>query len=211
MKRPEVLIVMTGTGTEVGKTWVGAELLAHARSNGHVVAARKPAQSFDPADQHPRDSEVLAAATGELPQNVCLPERNYELAVAPPMAADSLSRPRIHLADLVAEMMIPSEVSLCLVEGAGGVRSPLAHDGDTLGLISLLRPDVVVLVADPGLGTINAVRLSADALAGQRLVVFLNRFDESNELHQWNRGILSDTAALSVVTTVSDLFAVCMK
>ena len=48
---------------------------------------------------------------------------------------------------------------------AGGVRSPQAVDGDATDVLAALGPDVVVLVADAGLGTINAVRLSMDALA----------------------------------------------
>ncbi len=55
-----------------------------------------------------------------------------------------------------------------LVETAGGVRSPLAADGDCLDYCAALDPDVVVLVADAGLGTINAVRLTLDALAPAR-------------------------------------------
>ena len=51
------------------------------------------------------------------------------------------------------------------METAGGVRSPLAgDDGDAVALAGSLMPDVVVLVADAGLGTINAVRLTVAAL-----------------------------------------------
>ena len=79
-----------------------------------------------------------------------------------------------------------------LVETAGGVRSPLAADGDCLDYCAALDPDVVVLVADAGLGTINAVRLTLDALdalrglAGTSTVVVLNRFDERSDLHRRN-------------------------
>ena len=55
------------------------------------------------------------------------------------------------------------------METAGGVRSPQADDGDAVDLVRLLAPDLVVLVADAGLGTINAVRLCVDALAGSGL------------------------------------------
>ena len=54
---------------------------------------------------------------------------------------------------------------------AGGVLSPIADDGDGVSLAEHLDPDRVVLVADAGLGTINAVRLSVgvlDRLAGDR-------------------------------------------
>lgn len=46
--RPQRLIVVVGTRTEVGKTWVTARLLRDLRASGRHVAARKPVQSFDP-------------------------------------------------------------------------------------------------------------------------------------------------------------------
>ena len=45
-----MLVVCAGTHTEVGKTWVGAAVLGDLRARGRTVAARKPAQSFDPGD-----------------------------------------------------------------------------------------------------------------------------------------------------------------
>ena len=59
---------------------------------------------------------------------------------------------------------------------------------------------VDVLVADAGLGTINAVHLSIDALAGHRVVVFLNRFDAGEDLHVRNRDWLTTRAGLEIVT-----------
>ena len=48
--RPERLVFVTGTHTEVGKTWCATRLLRHWRSSGYSVEARKPVQSFDPTD-----------------------------------------------------------------------------------------------------------------------------------------------------------------
>src|SRR5204862_7343835 len=154
-----MLVVCVGTGTEVGKTWLGAAVLGTARAAGRSVAARKPAQSFAPDDRHPTDAAVLADASGEPAETVCPPHRWYPRAMAPPMAAAALGRPPPALADLVAEIVWPDPLPhLRWVEGAGGVRSPLGADGDNADLCRLLSPDLVVLVADAGLGTINAVR-----------------------------------------------------
>jgi dethiobiotin synthetase len=205
--RPRRLVVVAGTGTEVGKTWVGAHLLASARAAGLRVAARKVAQSFDPGTG-PTDAEVLAAATGEAPEDVCPPHRSYEVAVAPFMAAERLGRPPFTLPDLVAEVRWPEGVDLGLVEPAGGVRSPMTADGaDTVDLVAAVAPDAVLLVADAGLGTINAVRLSLDALTGSPVIVVLNRFDEADELHRANRAWLADHLPADVVTDVAILVA----
>lgn len=198
MSGPARLVVVTGTGTGVGKTWWTAAVIDYLRITGVTVAARKPVQSGLQAGVA-TDAEVLAAATGETPDVVCLANRSYAPAWAPPMAADHLGAPPFTIADLINELQWPPEVQFGFVEGAGGVRSPLADDGDTLTLIDKLTPDVVVLVADAGLGTINSVRLSASALLGRRFVVALNRFDPGNPLHLRNREWLTTREGLAVV------------
>jgi len=202
--RPRRLVAVVGTGTEVGKTWVAARLLSDLRAEGVTVAARKPAQSFDPSDDPAaRDAAVLGAASGEAPEVVCSSERWYEIPMAPPMAAAALGRPAFTIGDLVDELDWPAEpVDVGLVESAGGVRSPLAADGDCLALCEALVPDLVVLVADAGLGTINSVRLTVGALDAldAPMVVVLNRFDGAVDLHARNLEWLRARDALTVVT-----------
>lgn len=204
-ERPRHLLVIAGTGTEVGKTWVAARLAQAARDAGLTVAARKPVQSFEPGTG-PTDAEVLAAATGEPAEDVCPPHRRYELAVAPFMAAARLGRPSFTLADLGAELRWPAGTDLGLLEPAGGVRSPMSADGaDTVDLLEAVRPDGVALVADAGLGTINAVRLSLDALGAWPVTVVLNRYDDSDELHRDNRTWLERHLTAAVVTDATAL------
>ena len=218
--RPDRVVLVCGTGTEVGKTWVAATLLQELRRRGLSVAARKPAQSFD-VDREAdligerTDAEVLGEASGERPEVVCLPARSYHRAMAPPMAAEALGLPPFTLGDLADELRWPEPAATVgLVESAGGVRSPLASDGDAVDLGRLLRPEVVLLVADAGLGTINGVRLSVGALrpltdpptaddpggGPARLLVALNRFDEDHDLHGRNLRWLVDRDGLEVVT-----------
>jgi dethiobiotin synthetase len=203
-------VLVLGTGTEVGKTWVSARLLATLRQSGVTVAARKPAQSFDPDDDPMSlDSAVLGAATGEPSETVCRPHRSYPTAMAPPMAAEWLGRPGFTVAGLVAELVWPSpRVDVGVVESAGGVRSPQADDGDAVTLVRELSPDMLLLVADAGLGTINSVRLSLDALPTDvpRLVV-LNRFDGDCELHRRNRAWLGDRDGFPVLAMPVDELA----
>ena len=92
------------------------------------------------------------------------------------------------------------------VETVGGVRSPIAFDGDSADLCEMYRPDAVVLVADAGLGTINAVRLSATAITAPRVVVYLNHWDGS-ELHELNRAWLADRDGFDVAIDVPSLAA----
>jgi len=207
--RPDQVVVVVGTGTEVGKSWVSAALLAAFRAKGIGVAARKPAQSFVPGDG-PTDAEVLGASSGEDPQVVCPPHRWYEMPLAPPMAAAELHRPPFTVDHLVREIAWPKKrLGLGLVETAGGVASPQASDGDATDLIRILDPEWVLLVADAGLGVINAVRLSVSAIRsadfgeGRPLLVVLNRFDPDSVLHTRNLEWLSSVDGLDVVTSPS--------
>lgn len=203
MNRPRHLIVIAGTGTEVGKTWVSCRVLECARARGLSVAARKPAQSFEAGQ--PTDAELLAAATGESVHTICPAHRWYAVPMAPPMAADVLERERLLLRDLIAEISWPPGVDVGCVEIAGGLRSPIAHDADNVDLIHRVEPQAVVLVADAGLGTINSVRLSLDALREQRVHLFLNRFDAANELHRRNRAWLRDVYGIESRVTAEEL------
>jgi dethiobiotin synthetase len=191
--RPQRIILVAGTATDIGKTWVSARLLTGLREAGATVAARKLAQSFDPGDDSDGlDAAVLGRASGEPPDVVCPPDRWYEVAMAPPMAAAHLGRTPFTVAQLLGELSWPAApVDVGLVETAGGVRSPQADDGDVTTLCEAINPDLVVLVADAGLGTINSIRLSVGVLPG-RPVVVLNRYDGLNDLHVSNRTWLTE-------------------
>jgi len=95
--------------------------------------------------------------------------------------------------------------------------SPQASDGDAIDLLRVLLPDIVILVADAGLGTINAVRLSmvpllravseleAEPVTGRLgkpipIVVVLDRFDEEHNVHQRNLKWLTSRNGFEIVT-----------
>jgi dethiobiotin synthetase len=201
-----MLVVCVGTATEVGKTFVGAAVLTELRARGRTVAARKPAQSFDPADRHPLDAVVLGEATGEAPDDVCPPARSYPVAMAPPMAAEALGLPVPTLRELLDEVVWPvPPPDVRWLETVGGPRSPIAADGDAVDLVAAVDPDAVVLVADAGLGTINAVRLSLAALrgVGPDPVVLLNRFDGDDDLHRRNAAWLGGQGARCLERTAA--------
>jgi dethiobiotin synthetase len=205
--RPRRLVVVTGTGTEVGKTWVAAETLGRLRARGATVAARKPAQSFVPGEG-PTDADFLAAASGEEPADVCPTHRWYEVAMAPPMAAMALGRTPPTLAVLVQEIeqRWPARpVDVGLVEGAGGLASPQALDGDTGDLVAALSPDLVVVVAPSGLGVLHSVRLCVRSLGDRPVVAHLNRYRQADELHRRNRDWLRRVDGLQVTTSAAVL------
>lgn len=194
-------IFVAGTDTEVGKTWVGTRVASVLREEGIEVAARKPVQSFDAADVT-TDAEEWAQVTKEPVERVCPRHRWYDLPLAPPMAAERLDRDPIALAELVAETHLPGGVTT-FIEGVGGLRSPLADDGDSVDLCRALKAELVLLISDAGLGCINRVHLSAAAVEDLPLLVVLNRYDAADETHRLNRDWLVDDG-LDVVTDVQE-------
>jgi len=207
VNRPRRLVGVCGTATEVGKTWVGAAVARSLRELGCSVAGRKPLQSFDPDQDDRTDAEVLAGATGEAPHDVCPPDRWYPVPMAPPMAAEVLGVRCPTLVEVAGGITWPSGVDVGLVETVGGVRSPLAEDGDSRDLIEALAVDVVLVVADAGLGTIDAVRHAASALAPRPVVVHLNRYDGGDDLHRRNRRWLTERDGFDVEVSIDGLAA----
>jgi dethiobiotin synthetase len=197
------VILVTGTGTEVGKTYVTAQLARTLRERGLAVAARKPVQSFAPGEAY-TDALVLGAATGEDPKVVCPEHRWLPVPVAPPMAVDMLGLDPFTVQDLIDELRLPAG-GITLVESVGGVLSPIAIDGDTCDLVVALSPAAVIVVADAGLGTINVVRLTIAALGDVRAVVYLNRYEPHDELHVRNADWLRTHEGLDIVTDIEAL------
>jgi dethiobiotin synthetase len=200
---PDRLVVVSGTGTGVGKTWLGCRLAQALARHGVEVAARKPVQSFDPAEG-PSDASLLALATGEHESAVCPPDRSYPAALAPPLAAEALGRPSFRIVDLLAELVLPA-AGVVVVEGVGGARSPLADDGDTVALADALAPDLVVVVSGSGLGAINDVLLTTAAFRRHRTAVYLNRFDPGDPVHASNLSWLRRRARASLHTSIDGL------
>ena len=131
---------------------------------------------------------------GKRPTRSAPATAGIRVPMAPPMAAAVLGLAPPTLAELAAEIdsSWPARgADVGLIEGAGGVASPLAADGDTADLGRAVAAEVALVVADAGLGTINAVRLAVGALAPIPVVVYLNRFEAGDDLHRRNRDWLT--------------------
>jgi len=166
-------LFVTGTGTEVGKTVVAAAIAHTACAAGDRVAVFKPAVSG--LDDHPLASEVWESAS-ELPDHALLrlaagssqgdeqvaPYR-YGPAVSPHLAAE-LAGERIDPDRLQGAALAATEdADLLVCEGVGGFLVPLASEYLVRDLARDLALPIVV-VASPGLGTINHTLLTIQAV-----------------------------------------------
>jgi dethiobiotin synthetase len=157
-------LFVTGTDTEVGKSVLSAALLAAIKADGEAVAAHKPAVSgLDEAHSAggegvawPPDHELLGAAAGMPPEEVA-PLR-FGPAVSPQLAAElageSLEGTQLLRAAEAAARDAELANATLIVEGAGGLLSPLAEEFTVCDLAVALRLPLLI-AARPGLGTIN--------------------------------------------------------
>ncbi|MFJ4715285.1 dethiobiotin synthase [Streptomyces sp. NPDC088785] len=159
--------VVTGTGTEIGKTVTTAALAAVAVRAGRSVAVLKPAQT-GVAPGEPGDVAEVLRLAGERVTGVEL--ARYPEPLAPGTAAARAGLPPVRPAE-IAETAVKLAAShdLVLVEGAGGLLVHLDDEGSTLADVARLAGAPVLVVARAGLGTLNAVQLTAEALRARGL------------------------------------------
>lgn len=157
------LLVVTGTDTCVGKTLLTALLLCHLRAAGHRALATKPFATGSTSDADLLD----ALQCGELQRELLNPFF-FPTAVAPLVAAREAGR-HVRIASVAARIREAAvHCDLLLVEGCGGLMTPLGQGFSLLDLLRLL-PARVVIVAHNRLGVLNHVLLTHGALAAAGL------------------------------------------
>lgn len=165
-------MLVTGTGTDVGKTVVTAALAAVVRARGSDVAVVKPAQT-GLAPGEPGDVDEVRRLVGdEVVTHELVRLRDPLSPEAAARRAGARLPPVAMHAKRIGEIAAESEV--VLVEGAGGLLVRLDERGGTLADLGtgLRYKGVgcgVVLVASAGLGTLNTAALTAEALADRSL------------------------------------------
>jgi dethiobiotin synthetase len=165
-------LFVTGTDTEIGKTVVASALAAALAAAGTPVGAYKPVVTGlddEPEDGKPRDHELLAACAGMQPQDVA--PYTFGPAVSPHLAAE-LAEVAIDPDTLVAVARRNASGGRTLIaEGVGGWLVPLTLDGFLVRDLVVELELPVVVVARPGLGTINHTLLTLEAIRGAGLTV----------------------------------------
>lgn len=166
------VVLVTGTGTDVGKTVVTAALAAVVRARGSQVAVVKPVQTgLGPED--PGDVDEVRRLVGDDVATHELVRLRDPLAPEAAARREGTSLPPVALhAKRIGE--VAAETEVVFVEGAGGLLVRLDDRGGTLADLGtgLRYKGVgcgVVLVASAGLGTLNTAALTAEALAARSL------------------------------------------
>ncbi|MDX3519254.1 dethiobiotin synthase [Streptomyces scabiei] len=160
------VLVVTGTGTEVGKTVTTAAVAAVALASGRSVAVLKPAQTGVRPDERGDADEVARLAGAVTVRELA----RYPEPLAPATAARRAGLPPVHPEDVAeAAAKLAVDHDLVLVEGAGGLLVRFDEAGGTLADTARLLGAPVLLVASAGLGTLNTTELTARELAAREV------------------------------------------
>lgn len=196
-------LFITGTDTDVGKTYIGTQIITLLHDNDINAVPRKPIESGCTRvgnELEPEDAlRYYEAANQKFPLAEVCPYR-FEPAISPQRAARLINQP-IFLNEVVNACTTNiTDDDFLVVEGAGGFYSPLCEDGKNADLAKILNLHVL-LVANDQLGCINHILLTAEAIYKQGLslsaVILSQKVERKNE----SMNNLEDLKALLSVAT----------
>lgn len=177
---------VSGTDTGIGKTFIGQHLIAELNHKHPSVKVRKPVESGCVPDENgnllTQDGDQLFHANNCRENLGIVTPFRYKAALAPNKAA-RLENKTLTLDDL--ESAVRNNITdddLVLVEGAGGIYSPIADDGFNIDLAIRLGLDVILVVEDR-LGAINQAMMAVNAIQKQINIhaIILNQISEQTD------------------------------
>lgn len=200
-------LFVTGTGTDIGKTYVSAaiarELTDKNLSLAYYKAAVSGADSIELSD-----AGFVKKAANIKQDTASLLSYLYKNPLSPHLAARVENR--FASLEVIKESFdkLKSQYDYVLSEGAGGIICPVVYEKDKkimyLDILKLLKLPCVV-VADAGLGTINhtVLTLSYLKLNGVKVQgVILNNYDNSSLMHQDNLYMINEISGYKVIATL---------
>ena len=175
-------IFISGTNTDVGKTFITVNIIKLLQSKGYLVNPYKPVETGCKKRLSrlvPSDSSLFYKA---IEKRVSLDKINPYRFLPPisPATAIKLSNKRITISNYLSKFKSLPHCDFSVIEGAGGFFSSLALDGFNIFLIKKIKAPTI-LVAKDEICVINNVMLSLNILRQYKIkviAVILNRIDK---------------------------------
>lgn len=206
-------IFITGTGTDVGKTYVTGLIVKKFRENNKKAAYYKAAMSGN--DRRPDGSLIPGDALqvknmsgiGQPLEEMC--PYIYEAAFSPHLASKIEGNP------VEMEQVLNGFDKACgkydyiTAEGSGGILCPLRFDEKKIQLEDFIKARDLpcLMIADAGLGTINAVVLTAEYMKAHNIPVkgiIFNHYEPGSKLHEDNLFMCEYMTGLKVAACVKE-------
>lgn len=206
-------LFITGTGTDVGKTFVSGlivkKLTDSGRKAGYYKAAmsgnvRRPDGSLIPGDGL-YVKEI--SGIGQPLETMC--PYVYETAVSPHLASRLEGNPVCMETVRKGFENVCSSYDYVTMEGSGGILCPLCFDESRLWLEDVIRELSLpcLIVADAGLGTINSVVLTAEYMKQRQIPVkgiIFNHFHPGHVMEEDNLHMCEDRTGIPVIACVQE-------
>jgi len=204
-------IFVTGTGTEIGKTYVAGLLVKKLHEAGEKSAYYKAAMSGNDKDADgnliPGDAKFVKELAGiDQDLNEMCPYV-YERAYSPHLAAQIEGNP-VNL-DYVVEKLrdLEKKYDYITLEGSGGILCPLRFDDEEIYLEDFVKKAKLssIIVADAGLGTINNLVLTAFYMKEKGMKIkgiIFNNFIPGDVLQEDNIKMCQHMSGLKVLACV---------
>lgn len=202
-------VFITGTDTGVGKTYVASALATELRKANIAIGVMKPAETgcrMRAGKLYPKDAMKLMNASGVHDRLDLINPYRFRKPLAPGVAA-LLEGKNIEPATILnAFNILQRRHAYMIVEGAGGIMVPLSENYLFLDLAHAMKLPVLI-VARPGLGTINHTLLTIHALSRKKvpiagIVVNYAAQQERGLAEQTSPSIIQDISGVPVLGTI---------
>lgn len=206
-------IFITGTGTDVGKTYVTALIVKKLAESGRDVAYYKAAVSGNERDEQgrllPGDALWVKRISGIAQETEEMCPYVYEHAYSPHLASRIEGNPARMEVIRQGFEEVSRKYEYVTVEGSGGILCPIGFDEEKIFLEDIVRELQLssLIVADAGLGTINSVVLTAEYMKNRKLPVkgiIFNHFHPGNVMEEDNKRMCEELTGLKVLACVRD-------
>lgn len=208
-------IFITGTDTDVGKTYVTALILKAIRERGNNATYYKAALSGGEYDQDkdeviPLDAKYVCEVSGLKEEYKNIVSYTLKTAVSPHLACEieevemSLYKIRRDVEEL------KKKYSFIVCEGSGGLVCPLYKSKDEYLMLTDVIKEVkypIVIVARSSLGTINHTVLTVEFAKLQGLDIrgiILNEYDSKDRVHRNNKTTIEELTGVKIIGTLEN-------
>lgn len=206
-------LFITGTGTDVGKTYVTGLIVKKLQESGRNAAYYKAAMSGNErgADGRliPGDALHVKNVSGIIQPLDEMCPYIYETAVSPHLASRIEGGP-VRM-DVVRKGFdeVCSRYDYVTMEGSGGILCPICYDEKEIWLEDVIKDLGLssLLIADAGLGTINSVVLTVEYMQSRQLPVkgiFFNHYHPGNVMEEDNIRMCEHMTGLKVLACIAD-------
>ena len=202
-------IFVTGTGTDIGKTFVTALIVKKISDSGFSAGYYKAAASGELIEGIAADAFEVKKVAGLNFDMKKYISYVYEDSVSPHLAAKISNRP-INFSVIERDFFYArDQFDFLTVEGSGGVICPLRRDEKNFLMLDDVIKNLnlsVIVVIDSKLGEINSAVLTVEHLRAKNISIkglIFNRFDEKNLIHRDNKEVIEELTNLKTLATVN--------